>query len=689
MRYFARRLVFFFLTLWAAITLNFMIPRMVPGDPAETIVRKIVGQNKPIDPAQVEAMRAMLGTPDGNIFEQYIAYLGNLVRGEFGVSATYFPYTVTHMIWQALPWTIALVGVTQILGFVIGTLLGAWAAWKRNTAFDSTVSLGMTFLGTLPSFGIAMLLIYIFAFKLAWLPMGGGFSETATREFSWEYFQDILRHAMLPALAILIFAPIGWVMGMRNNMIQTLGEDYTRLALAKGLPPRNVALRYSARNAIMPNITGFAISLGGILGGMVFIEGIFNYPGMGRLLNEAIGNRDYALIANDLPVYHHRRAGGEPLRRHDVWLARPARAERSVVIMATQGHKLSSAEAAKQDQLADIGATSSGTAGITSVPGSISANDEVQPLGSGTAAVDITATPETVRDDTGTASTNWRRRLPNWFNVLWDNNKSRLGMILLTGFFLMAIFAPILAPYDPRDSSFMSSMPPSREHWLGTTQAGQDVLSQLIWGARTSLLVGILAGGLATMIGLLIGMVAGYMHGMVDDTLSFLINLALVIPTLPLMIALAAYAPVRGLSLTIIVIGITGWAWAARMNRSQVISLRAREYITSARFAGERPMRIIFREVMPNMMSFVVIGFIGAAMGAIGAEAGLAFLGLGDPTSISWGTMLFWANNGGALLTGQWAWLLAPTLALSLLTLALTMINFGVDALSNPHLREE
>jgi peptide/nickel transport system permease protein len=141
-----------------------------------------------------------------------------------------------------------------------------------------------------------MLLIYFFAFKLNWLPMGGGFSETATRQMSWEYAGDILKHAILPAIAILLTAPIGWVMGMRNNMIQTLGEDYTRLALAKGLTPWKVALRYSARNAIMPNVTGFAISLGGILGGLIFVEALFNYPGMGRLLFEAIGNRDYPLM---------------------------------------------------------------------------------------------------------------------------------------------------------------------------------------------------------------------------------------------------------------------------------------------------------------------------------------------------------------------------------------------------------
>jgi peptide/nickel transport system permease protein len=296
MRYFIRRFLFFLLTLWAAITLNFIIPRLQPGDPAQTIVAKMAGQTRQVDPAQVEAIRAMLGTPDGNMLQQYFDYLRNLTQLNFGVSYSYFPYTVTYMIGQALIWTIVLVGVTQIIGFVAGTLLGAFAAWKRNSTFDSIVSLGLSFVGTLPFFWIAMLLLYIFAFKLNWLPFGGGYSDTATREISWTYAGDVLKHSILPATAILITAPIGWVMGMRNNMIQTLGEDYTRLAIAKGIKPWKVALRYSARNAILPNITGFAISLGGILGGAVFVEGIFDYPGMGRLLFEAVGNRDYPLM---------------------------------------------------------------------------------------------------------------------------------------------------------------------------------------------------------------------------------------------------------------------------------------------------------------------------------------------------------------------------------------------------------
>jgi peptide/nickel transport system permease protein len=184
-------------------------------------------------------------------------------------------------------------------------------------------------------------------------------------------------------------------------------------------------------------------------------------------------------------------------------------------------------------------------------------------------------------------------------------------------------------------------------------------------------------------------MIAGYVGGIVDDVLSFFINVALVVPSLPLMITLAAYSPVKGLTLIIFVIAITTWAWGARIKRAQMITLRERDYITAATFAGDSMPRIVFREILPNMTSLILAGYIGAATAAIGAEAALEFIGVGDPTVISWGTMMYWANVNGAMLVGQWGWLLAPGLALALLITCLTLINFGVDALSNPHLRED
>ena len=342
------------------------------------------------------------------------------------------------------------------------------------------------------------------------------------------------------------------------------------------------------------------------------------------------------------------------------------------------------AEEAIQHDVPSPGATNIGVSGLTAVPSSVP-NDAPVPL----TTRDAETNEESVRDDSAVATTQARSRVPSWFGILWSNNKARVGLIMLALFILLAILAPVISPYDPQESDFLPSDQPSGAHLLGTTQAGQDVLAQLIYGTRTSLIVGVLAGALATIIALVIGMTAGYMKGTVDDILSFLINLGLVVPALPLMIAVAAYSPVRGVAIIIIIIGLTGWAWGARFKRAQVISLRTRDYITAAQFAGDGPFRIIFREVMPNMISLVVLAYIGAANGAIGAEAGLEFLGLGDPSTVSWGTMLYWANNGGAMLTGQWAWLAAPGLALALLTTSLVLINFGVDALSNPQLREE
>jgi peptide/nickel transport system permease protein len=282
-----------------------------------------------------------------------------------------------------------------------------------------------------------------------------------------------------------------------------------------------------------------------------------------------------------------------------------------------------------------------------------------------------------------------RSRLPGWAVILLRNGKCRVGLVMLAAFILIATFAPLLATHDPRDGSFPTSAGPSGTNWLGTTAAGEDVYSQLIYGARTSIIVGLVGGVLSTIIALVIGLVAGYKRGWIDEILSFFTNLGLVVPTLPLMITLAAYSPVHGLTLIIFVITVTGWAYAARIKRAQVFTLRTRDYITAARFAGDGTWRIIFREIVPNMTSLIVVGFMTAALGAIGGEAGLAFLGLGDPNTISWGTMLNQADNNGALVTGQWAWVIAPGLALALLITSFTLINFGIDALSNPNLRED
>ncbi len=277
-----------------------------------------------------------------------------------------------------------------------------------------------------------------------------------------------------------------------------------------------------------------------------------------------------------------------------------------------------------------------------------------------------------------------------WWKIVWSSKKARVGIVIVAVYILVAAFAPLIAPHDPANADFVPLAGPSAENWLGTTTNGQDIASQLIYGSRVSMLVGLFGGVLATLIALLIGMVSGYAEGtLLDDGLTFVTNVALVIPVLPLIITLVAYAETRGVGLIVAVIAITSWAGAARGKRSQIITLRNRDFVTAAKFSGEGTFRIIFREIMPNMTSLVAAGFVGAATGAIGAEAGLAVLGLGDSRQVSWGTMLYQADAQGAIAQGLFIWVFAPGLVLALLITAMSFLNFGVDLLSNPHLRED
>jgi peptide/nickel transport system permease protein len=272
--------------------------------------------------------------------------------------------------------------------------------------------------------------------------------------------------------------------------------------------------------------------------------------------------------------------------------------------------------------------------------------------------------------------------------TVWANRLARVGIVILAVLVLLAIFAPLIAPYSPTDTDFGRSVPPDAAHWLGTTGSGQDVLSRLLYGARVSLLVAFAAGILSTVVAVAVGLFAGYLSGFAEETINFVVNLFLVIPALPLMIVIATYSPSRGIGVIVLVVVITGWAWGARVLRAQTSTLRRRDFVAAAEFSGERTHRIVFREILPNMVSLVAASFLGAATAAVLGEAGLEFLGLGNPNTISWGTMLFWAQNDNVLLLGQWPQILAPGLAVALLAASLSLINFGIDALSNPRLRE-
>jgi peptide/nickel transport system permease protein len=271
--------------------------------------------------------------------------------------------------------------------------------------------------------------------------------------------------------------------------------------------------------------------------------------------------------------------------------------------------------------------------------------------------------------------------------VLLSNRKALVGAAILALFALVAIFAPLISPYDPHKLAFQQMLPPSSAHLLGTTGVGQDIFSQLIWSTRETLLLAIIAGVMATVISVLVGVSAAYLGGLSDHFLNLFTDVFLVIPTLPLMIIIAAYAQNHGLGVLIGVIVVTGWSYGARQLRSQALALRNREFLEAARVRGERASYVIFFEVLPNMTSLIVAIFLGAALYSVLAAAVLQFIGLGDTNDLSWGTMLYWAEHNGALLAGSPWWVLAPGLCIAVLGAAFALINYAFDEISNPALR--
>jgi peptide/nickel transport system permease protein len=273
--------------------------------------------------------------------------------------------------------------------------------------------------------------------------------------------------------------------------------------------------------------------------------------------------------------------------------------------------------------------------------------------------------------------------------LLLHNRKALVGAVMLLLFLLIAIAAPLIAPSDPLDFADMPNQPPSAEHWLGTTGQGQDVFAQVVWGARTSLGVGFASAMAMMLIGTVLGMVAGYFGGIVDDALSLLINVFLIIPSVPLAVVPAAYLPQGPLTI-MLVLAITGWAWNARVLRAQTLSLREKDFVAASVVGGERKLRIIFSELLPNTFSLIVSGFIGATIFAIATEVGLEFLGLGNiSTVVSWGTILYWSQNNAGLVTGAWWTIVPPGLCVALVGCALTLLNSALDEVTNPRLRAE
>ena len=294
----ARRCGVFVVVVWLAASLNFFLPRLSGQDPVRT---KLLQQaqlggyvQQGID-EMVKVYEARFGL-DRPLWEQYLNYLGDVVRLDFNYSIANYPRTVSGMIGEALPWTVGLLGMTTLLSFLIGTFLGALLAWPRAPRWMAWLMPPLWALHAIPFFLLGLILMYLLAFQVPLLPIYGGYSAGATPALSWGFVLDVARHAVLPALSIILVSTGGWALNMRGMMVTTMGEDYVTFAEGKGLTNPTIFLRYCLRNAILPQVTALALALGQILSGAVLVEVIFGYPGIGALLFQAIRENDHFLI---------------------------------------------------------------------------------------------------------------------------------------------------------------------------------------------------------------------------------------------------------------------------------------------------------------------------------------------------------------------------------------------------------
>ncbi|HEY2672954.1 MAG TPA: ABC transporter permease [Rugosimonospora sp.] len=293
MRFFLRRIAFYVFTAWAAITINFFIPRLIPGDPVSALVAGMRGQ---ITTDQIQSLTVLFGLDKHeSLWMQYVHYLHQVSHGDLGISFGNFPLPVTSVLASALPWTLLLIGITTIISFAIGTLLGIVVGWRRGSWLDGLLPV-TTFLSSIPYFWLGLMAVTIVTYAGYFLPISGGYDPGLVPSWNTEFIGNAIEHGLLPAVTIIVASVGGWLLSMRNMMVTVAAEDYVTVAHAKGLSERRVVMSYAARNALLPSVSGFGMALGLVVGGTFLVEYVFSYPGIGLQMLQAIAKHDYPLI---------------------------------------------------------------------------------------------------------------------------------------------------------------------------------------------------------------------------------------------------------------------------------------------------------------------------------------------------------------------------------------------------------
>jgi ABC-type dipeptide/oligopeptide/nickel transport system permease subunit len=683
--YLLRKSMIALLTLIIVIIFNFFLFRILPGDPARAVIAK--GR---MTPDTMERMRVQFGLDkpvwldgkklrEGDISEaldsQFTAYVSNLFNGNLGVSFV-TKLEVSEILKDRVWKTFILLFTGEIVAIFLGSTLGVIASWKRGSIIDLGILVGGLFTWSIPTFFFGIILVLL---ARGTLPTGMMVTVGLKPEDGLVYWKDVARHLILPTIALGIGFTSSYMMVMRSSIVEVLSEDYILAAKAKGLKNFQVLRNHALKNAMLPMITLLALSLAFTVGGAIQIETVFSWPGIGRLIFDSVGKQDYPVLQGAFLL---------------------------IAVSVIAANFLADVLYTLLDPRVKLETSQTGTQASFGMV--------------------ILTLPKTflslIRFVLGVLGTLWNslrklsatwmrfveglRRIPTILAQLirriWAAVKiglqtfkrkpmSMVGLVMLMTIILLAVFAPLVAPYSPEELAMLKVTakdiltPPDVNHLLGTDDAGKDVLSQLIYGARISLIVGFSASFMSLIIGTLVGMTAGYFGGRVDTLLMRLVDFLMVIPTLPLMMVIISFWG-RGLDKIIMVIGFLYWTYMARLVRSQVISIKERHYVLRAKALGASHSRIIIRHIFPQVLPLIIAQGVLDTSNAIIAESSLAFLGLGDPTRASWGMMLNFAF-ARAISKEAWWFLLPPGFAIVWVSLSLVLIGTALEEIFNPRLK--
>ncbi|MFO8036356.1 MAG: ABC transporter permease subunit [Anaerolineales bacterium] len=675
-RYLLNKFVLAFITLIIIIVFNFFLFRILPGDPARALVKP--GRMKPdtvelireqfgLDkPVWVNVEKLKEGDFRSGLDSQFFAYIQNLSRGNLGISFSNrleVKEILANRVWK----TVLLLFLGQLVSILLGSVLGIIASWRRGSALDVGILGGGLFTWSIPTFFFGIILVVL---ARGYLPTGMMVTVGLKPEDGWVYWKDVGKHLILPTITLGIGYISSYMMVMRSSITEVLSEDYILSAKAKGLNSVEILRDHALKNAMLPMITLIALNLGYTVGGGIQVETVFSWPGLGRLIFDSVGRQDYPVLQGAFLLLAVSVIGANFLADLIYSLLDP----RVRMDKPSSARQTETASVRVQRTFSGLGNA------LLGLPRVILKS--------------VLAIPKSF-----TRFLRWGREAlkKGWqgLTVFWQTLKRKpmamLGVGMLFIVIFVAVFAPWIAPFTLEELDTLDVKaedilaPPDAEHILGTDDAGKDVLSQLIYGARISLIVGFAASFMSLIIGTIVGMIAGYFGGRIDTFFMRLVDFLMVIPTLPLMMIIISFWG-RGLEKIIIVIGLLYWTYMARLVRSQVISLKERPYILRAKGIGASDFRIILRHIFPQVVPLIIAQGVLDTSTAIIAESSLAFLGLGDPTIVSWGMMLNFAF-ARAISKEAWWFLLPPGFAIVWVSLALVLIGTALEEVFNPRLK--